>query len=193
MKSTTKQDEDRKLVRDLIPMIAESCESNTNVFGVYETEEEFRIGLCDKILEESQEVIEALLYTDDFEEILPILEEMCDLMEVIDCCSEMWLDPIDNTEDILNIISIDTPSVLARYDHLMHKDFALLLYSIRFSLYYSFRESDRDIFEQQCILLCGVILGYMSIYGIGVDEIKELQTEKREKRGGFEKACFLEL
>lgn len=80
-----------KLIRDRIPEIVKSKWEQISIFIA--NQEEFKIKLFEKLIEESKEVIEAKTKSE-------IIEEIADLYEVIDSILEN--EKIDK-EDVLNM------------------------------------------------------------------------------------------
>lgn len=182
----------RKLVRDFIPEIAKSSGSG-NVFKQYENEDAFIQGLADKIIEEGDEVLNELknnVVTTSEQELLPILEEMGDLLEVLDYCNNII--GIESTDDILKIINIDPAALHLKYEVYTNNDFIQALNLSKFALKYTFLEEPTE-YERVVYSTCSIILGFINIYGLMIDDLKETQYTKYMARGGFNGQWYLEL
>ena len=182
----------RKLVRDFIPEIAKTSGSDL-VFKQYETDVEFIRGLSDKIVEETDEVLNELknnVVTIAEQELLPILEEFGDLLEVLDCCNDIV--GIESTHEILRVINIDPAALNNKYEVYSNNDFIQALNTSKYALKYTFLFETAE-YEQVVYNTCSIILGFINIYGLMIDDLKETQYTKYITRGGFESRWYLEL
>ena len=183
----------RKLVRDLIPQIAQDSGSD-NKFRKYESDSEYRKGLADKIIEEANEVCVELNHRSDpfkHQELLPILEEMCDLLEVLDTCA--YINNLPSSEETMKMLNIDPMALLYKYDAFHNGDFVSLFNSTKFSLYHTFLNSLEFDFEVEFINICSIILSYITLFDISIETFKEIQYDKQLKRGGFDDMMYMIL
>ena len=182
----------RKLVRDLIPEIAKTSGSN-NVFKRYTTDIEFISGLSDKIVEEVDEVI-AELYQNNATTtdlmLLPILEEMGDVLEVLDHCNNIVC--LDSTSSMLDIISINPDSLYKKYKNYSNNDFIQALNASKYALKYTFLFEPAE-YERVVYGTCSILLGFIVAYGLSLNDLKESQYNKFMARGGFNDRWYLEL
>jgi len=178
-----------KLVRDLIPKIATESDSD-NIFKKYLSDEEYHEGLINKIIEETEEIIEQLNKDDGNNCKTEIIEEMADLLEVLDACNELL--GIDNILDIMHIID-DNYIYLAKYGMMINIDYISLFNTSSIALYHSFKYSNSITFEREVCNLCSIILGYLYSYNLNIYHLNDIKVAKKLARGGFMKKYYLEL